>query len=98
MSFLSFAFPVENIAANALTVARPLFGLGVLAALLFVFKPLLVGALRAALLVIKPRATLEERSSRYTMQSVLMLNRMASELETTQPSLASELRAIAVRG
>ena len=97
MSVLSIAFPVEAIAANALAVARPLLGLGVLAALLVVFKPLLVGLLRAALLVVKPRQSLEERSRRSMMESVLMLNRMARDLDRVEPSLANELRAIASR-
>jgi hypothetical protein len=97
MSVLSIAFPVEAIAANALAVARPLLGLGILAALMVVFKPLLVGLLRAALLVIKPRKSLEERSQRSMLQSVLMLNRMARDLDRVQPSLANELRAIASR-
>lgn len=97
MSVLSIAFPVEAFAANALAVARPLLGLGVLAALMVVFKPLLVGLLRAALLVIKPRKSLEERSRRSMLQSVMMLNRMARDLDRVEPSLANELRAIASR-
>lgn len=97
MSVLSLAFPAEAIAANALAVARPLLGLGVLAALMVVFKPLLVGLLRAALLVVRPRKSLEERSQRSMLQSVLMLNRMARDLDRVQPSLANELRAIASR-
>jgi hypothetical protein len=97
MSVLSLAFPAEAIAANALAIARPLLGLGVLAALMVVFKPLLVGMLRAALLVIKPRKSLEERSQRSMLQSVLMLNRMARDFDAVQPSLANELRAIASR-
>ena len=97
MSILSIAFPVEAIAANALAVARPLLGLGILAALMVVFKPLLVGLLRAALLAIKPRKSLEERSARTMLQSVMMLNRMAHDLDRVQPNLANELRAIASR-
>lgn len=97
MSVLSIAFPVEAIAANALAIARPLLGLGVLAALMVVFKPLLVGMLRAALLVIKPRKSLEERSQRSMLQSVMMINRMARDFDNVQPSLANELRAIASR-
>lgn len=104
MSILSIAFPAEAalpalqvIASNALNIARPLLGLGVLAAVLVVFKPLLVGLLRAALLVVKPRQSLEERSTRSIMQSVLMVNRMARDLEDTHPSLANELRSIAAR-
>jgi hypothetical protein len=104
MSILTIAFPAEAalpafqvVAANAMSIARPLLGLGVLAALLVVFKPLLVGLLRAALLVIKPRKSLEERSARSIMRSVLMINSMARDLEGTHPSLANELRSIASR-
>lgn len=97
MSVLSIAFPIEAIAANALAVARPLLGLGVLAALMVVFKPLLIGLLRAALLAIRPRKSLEERSRQSMLQSVLMLNRMARDLDRAQPSMANELRAIASR-
>lgn len=104
MSILSIAFPAEAafpafqaIAANALSIARPLVGLGLLAALLVVFKPLLVGLLRAALLVFKPRQSLEQRSARRMVQSVLAMQSMARDVEQTHPSLASELRAIASR-
>lgn len=104
MSILSLAFPAEAalpalqaFAGNAVAVARPLIGIGALAALLIVFKPLLIGLLRAALLVVKPRKTLEERSSRRLLQSVLMLNRMARDVEASHPSLAAELRSIASR-
>jgi hypothetical protein len=97
MSVLSLAFPAEAVAANALAVVRPLLGLGVLAAVMVVFKPLLVGLLRAALLVVRPRKSLEERSQRSMLQSVLMLNHMARDLDRVQPSLANELRAIASR-
>lgn len=104
MSILSIAFPAEAalpalqaFAGNAISVARPMVGLGVLAAFLVAFKPLLVGLLRAALLVVKPRQPLEERASRRKLQSILMLNRMARDLENSEPSLAAELRAIAAR-
>lgn len=104
MSILSIAFPAEAalpalqaFGANAVGIARPLLGLGILAALLVVFKPLLVGLLRAALLVIKPRKSLEERSSRRMLQSVLMMHRMARDVEGAHPGLAAELRSIASR-
>jgi hypothetical protein len=104
MSILTIAFPAEAalpafqaFAANAISIARPLLGLGVLAAVLLAFKPLLVGVMRAALLVVKPRRSLEERSARRTLESVLMLNRMARDLDQTHPSLANELRSIASR-
>jgi hypothetical protein len=105
MSFLTVAFPIQAVlpaaqtfAGSAISVARPLLGLSALAAVLVMFKPLLVGLLRAALLVLKPRRSLEERATRRTLESAMMLNRMARELETSQPSLAAELRFMASRG
>lgn len=104
MSLLSVAFPAEAalpafqaLAANAISIVRPLVGLSILAALLVVFKPLLVGVLRAALLLVKPRQSLEERSARHMLESVLMVHRIARDVEHSHPSLASELRAIAAR-
>jgi hypothetical protein len=105
MSLLPIAFPVQAVwpaaqvvAGAAVGAARPLLGFGALAAVLVMFKPLLLGIGRAALLALKPRRSLEERSLRRTMRSVLMLNRMARDLDATDPSLAAELRSIALRG
>lgn len=104
MSILTIAFPAEAalpafqaFAANAISIARPLLGLGVLAAVLLAFKPLLVGLMRAALLIVKPRRSLEERNSRSILKSVMMINSMARDLDQTHPSLANELRSIASR-
>ncbi|HYD96959.1 MAG TPA: hypothetical protein VEC01_16645 [Noviherbaspirillum sp.] len=97
MSALSLAIPAEAIIAHAMAISRPLLGLGVLAAVMVMFKPLLVGLLRAALLVVKPRKSLEERAARSMLESVMMLNRMARDLDRTQPGLANELRALAAR-
>ncbi len=105
MSLLSIAFPVqaalpaaEALAGSAIGAARPILGVGAIAAVLVVFKPLLSGVLRAALLAVKPRRSPEERSLRSRMKSVLELNRMARELEASEPGLAAELRSIASRG
>jgi hypothetical protein len=105
MSILSIAFPAEAalpalqaFAGTAVSAVRPVIGLGIVAAFLLAFRPLLIGLLRAALLVIKPRQTLEQRSERRILQSVLLLNRMARELDGLDPSQASELRALAARG
>jgi hypothetical protein len=99
MSLLSLAFPIAGLpAAEAFaSAARPLLGLGAVAALVFTFKPLLVGLMRAALLVINPRKSIEERNARRLLKSAVMLNRMARNLENTDPSLASELRSVASR-
>jgi hypothetical protein len=89
-----FAFVLPSF-ANFL---RPLLGLGLLAALAMVFKPLIIGFLRAALLVLKPRQSQEQRKTRNALHGVRMLNHMAKEVDATQPSLASELRMLAARG
>lgn len=105
MSILTVAIPAESalpalqvLVANALNVIRPLLGVGVLAAVLVAFKPLLIGLLRAALLVVKPRRSLEEREERRKLKSIMQINRMAREVESLHPSLAAELRSIASRG
>jgi hypothetical protein len=105
MSILAIAFPAEAaipvaqaVVGAVASVARPLIGLGIFATLLVLFKPLLKGILRAALLVISPRKSLKDRKANDNMQGVLMLNRMARELDLSQPSLAAELRLLASRG
>ncbi|RJF97248.1 hypothetical protein [Noviherbaspirillum saxi] len=105
MSVLTIALPAEAalpalqaFAGSAFTAVRPFLGLGVVAAVLLAFKPLLIGLLRAALLLVKPRQTLEQRAERRTLQSILLLNRMARDLDGAQPNLANELRALASRG
>ncbi|WP_334191049.1 hypothetical protein [Noviherbaspirillum sp.] len=104
MSILTIAFPVQaalptvQVFAGAVApLARPLIGLGALIALFMVFKPLLMGLLRAALLVVNPRLSLEERRSRRTLRSVLMVNRLAQDVESSQPGLAAELRHLAAQ-
>lgn len=93
MSILAITLPGSTLAH----VARPLFGLGIFATLIFVFKPLAIGLLRAALLL-KPRQSLDQSKRRNNLRGVLMLNRMANELDRTQPNLATELRLLASRG
>ena len=93
MSILAITLPGSTLAH----VARPLFGLGIFATLIFVFKPLAIGLLRAALLL-KPRQSLDRSKRRNNLRDVLMLNRMANELDRTQPNLATELRLLASRG
>ena len=103
MTFLTTTLPVPII-QTAIATIRPLLGmglffvLGLLAAMLTVFRPLMLGIARAALLVVKPRLSLEERRTRRTFHGVLMLNRLANEYDASQPNLASELRNLASRG
>jgi hypothetical protein len=105
MSLLTIAFPAEAalpalqaFAGNFVSLVRPMVGLSVLAAVLLAFRPLLIGLLRAGLLILKPRQTLEQRSARSVLRSIIMLNGMARDLDGAHPSLANELRALASRG
>lgn len=101
MSFMAIAFPAQvavPVAQTFANYARPLLGLGIFATLLMIFKPLVLGVFRAALLAVKPRRSLEQRNLRSKLQGVLMLNRMANEMDSSQPSLAAELRMLASRG
>lgn len=63
--------------------------------LLLVFRPLLVGTVRAALLVVRPRRSRAERLARAHMRDMRMLQQMINA--TNGPSHAAELRAIAAR-
>jgi hypothetical protein len=88
MSVLSvFTFPAQL----ALPVIRPLFTLAGVAAVL-----------ASAASVFKqrnqPRDATHLYIERRTQRNILALNQMADELDTTQPSLAAELRLLAARG
>ena len=95
-SVLSLANPAQALQAAAI-FARPLVGLGALATFFVMFKPMLLGVFQAIRLVFNPRLTLEERNSRRKLQGVLMLNRMARDIEQFEPSQAAELRQLASR-
>ncbi len=104
MSFLTIAFPavsalpVSQAAVSAVVMnARPLLGLGILATMLYVFKPLLAGMLRAAVLAIVPNKTREEKSALRTLRTVLTLRRMANQAAEFSPGMAAELNAMAAR-
>ena len=104
MSILNVTYPVQaalpvaqSFFSSAFAIARPVFGAGALMTVLMVFKPLVVGVLHAIRLVFSPRLSLEDRKSRRTLHDVLMLNRMARELDQTQPNQAAELRYLASR-
>jgi len=101
MSILSIAFPFEaavSVAGVAIGAARPLIGVSLFATLLLLFRPLLKGLLQAALLVVSPRKSLDERRTMQKVRSVKLLNRIASDYENSQPNLAAELRQLASRG
>jgi hypothetical protein len=64
--------------------------------LLVLFKPLLRGCARAAVLVVKPKLSKEEKLHRRQMRDAMMLKRMLNTSECA-PSHAAELRAMASR-
>ncbi len=95
---MQVAFPVlRNAGMTALGMLRPFFGLGLLVAVVMLFKPLIVGILRAAVVVVKPRESFAVRRIKNHLRGVRMLNRMAREMDGSQPNVAAELRAFAAR-
>ncbi|SHM89741.1 hypothetical protein SAMN05192549_103157 [Duganella sacchari] len=64
--------------------------------MLVLFKPLLVGCVRAAVLVVKPKMSKEQRLQRRQMRDAMLLKRMMNRSEC-DPSHAAELRALAAR-
>ena len=64
--------------------------------LLVLFKPLLRGCARAAVLIVKPKLSKEERLQRRQMRDAMMLKRMLNTSECGA-SHAAELRAMASR-
>lgn len=97
-STLPFARPILTTLGIAIVALRPLLGFGLLAALLWVFKPLLRGVARALVILFHPRQSLTQRAAQRHLESTRMLHRMARELDTQQPNVAAELRLLAARG
>lgn len=104
MMFLNIAFPagsalsVAQFAISGLAAAaRPLLGLGILATMLLVFRPILSGLLRATWLSIFPKLSREERAARRTLRTAMTLNRIARDTDACSPAMAAELRAMAGR-
>ena len=82
---LSFTTAIQLALAAVVTVG-----------LLVLFKPLLRGVARAAMLIVKPKLTKEERLQRRQMRDSMMLKRMLNNSECGA-SHAAELRAMASR-
>ncbi len=66
-----------------------------LGAVLYTFRPLLVGLARAAWLLAFPRLSLEQRTGRDQMRDQRVIQKMIAA--STGPSLTAELRAMAAR-
>ena len=89
------AFFVQQTASQLSPILRELPRWLGLAALLLVFRPLLVGLLRAAILVVRPRATRDEQRRRGQMRDRQLVQRMINA--SSGPSHAAELQAMAAR-
>ncbi|MCU6497663.1 hypothetical protein LPN04_07655 [Rugamonas sp. A1-17] len=90
-TIISVVQNISLIAAGELALAS-----GAVCALAVLFKPLLRGLARAAVLVIKPKRSKEEQLQRRQMRDAMMLKRMLNSMEG-DPSHAAELRAMASR-
>ena len=82
-------------ASIVLNLQQHLWALALVGVLLFMFRPLLIGLARAALLVVRPRLTQDERRARAQLRDARILQRMINA--SSGPSHAAELRAIAAR-
>lgn len=89
MTSPTIAFPAEAATPIAQTVvtgaARPVFGFGILATMLRLFKPLLASS------------PLEQRARQARLENAFKLQKLARDLEASEPDLAAELHAIAAR-
>ena len=92
------AFPIlRNVGMTALGVIRPLFSLSLLVAITMFFKPLIGGVFRAAVVAVKPHEAFAVRRLNSHLRNVRLLNRMAREMDASQPNVAAELRSFAAR-
>lgn len=94
----AIAIPVALAAIGfAYSPARPLIGLALVAALVLLFKPLAVAALRTALLILTPRQAVAVAKAgkpyvKSPVQTIYALSRKANQIAQTQPELAAKLR------
>lgn len=92
-NFLSAAQFMPLSVGNALQV---LLACAFAVGFLVLFKPLLRGLARAAVLVVKPKLTKEQRLQRRQMRDAALLKRMLNSNKVSA-SEAAELRALAAR-
>ncbi|SHH44796.1 hypothetical protein [Massilia sp. CF038] len=90
----SSAFVLQHgIPAGAALRLLAAFILG--AGVLFLFRPLLTGIFRAALLLVRPRLSLEQRIARAKLRDRRLMQTMIAA--SSGPSHAAELRAMGAR-
>jgi hypothetical protein len=91
-----------NVATTAYLIQQswaPMLGLlarcTIAVVLVILFRPLIMGMLRAALLMVRPRLSREQRQARAHQRDRRVLERMIAS--SSGPSHTAELRAIAAR-
>lgn len=82
-------------AAQLMPMLRLVAVYAALGGVLFAFRPLLVGILRAAWLVLFPRLSRDQRRGRDQMRDQRLIRRLIEA--SSGPSLTAELRAMAAR-
>jgi hypothetical protein len=108
MSILTLAYPAQEAAAivqafsgSIAATLRPMLGAGILAIIgvfAVVFKPVVIGVLRTAQLVFRPKVPTAQIQLLNRLEGVRMLNQLAKDVDATQPNLAAEMRYLAARG
>lgn len=97
-SEIAIAVPVALAAIGfAYSPARSFIALAIIAAVVMLFKPLAIAALRSALLIIAPRQSVAVAKTRKAYveipaQNSYALARKANQIAQSQPELAAELR------
>lgn len=81
----------------ALGTLRSLLTVGILFAIALFFKPMIVGVAQAIVLLVKPRVSYAVRRDIHRIRGIKLLNRMARDMESSQPNVAAELRSFAAR-
>lgn len=77
--------------------ARPVLEMCAIAVAILMFRPLLIGLLRAVLLLVHPRHTFEQRRARARFSTAVLLSRLVTRGERLDPGQAAELRNLAGR-
>jgi hypothetical protein len=108
MSILTLAYPaqeataiVQAFSSSFVATLRPMLGAGILAIIgvfAVVFKPVVIGVLRAVQLVIQPKVSVAQTQLLERLEGAQMLNQLAKDADATQPNLAAEMRYLAARG
>jgi hypothetical protein len=88
---------IQTIAADPVVgMLRSYLSMLLVAALMFLFKPLLLGIASAVIVAVKPRLSTEQRIARRKMRDSMMIQQMINA--STGPSDMAELRAMGCRG